>query len=523
MGDWMISRKRIYGLSLPFYECAECGNLTVVGSKEELKEMAVNPSVVDGLESLHRPWIDEVEIKCPHCGKPVKRVLDVGDCWLDAGVVPFSTLKYLNDKEYWKKWYPGNFATEMIEQVRLWFYSMLVFGVVLDGTVPYQNVLTFGELRDENNDKMSKSKPNYIPFDEAADKGGSDLIRWNFAVSPITKNVRFGWNTLDDVKKRFYFPLWNSYVYWVTYAKMHNWEAREFNPDVLENVLDKWIVNRLHVVIDDVAKYMDEYDIASASRLLENFVQDMSTWYIRRSRTRFVGGDRKALDTLHFVLLNLVKVLAPMVPFITEEMYQNLAVNIDYPQSKESVHLEDYPCFDWNVDTSLLEEMDKVRTVASLGLKVRVDAGLRLRQPLQKAVVDIKDRELRDLLLSELNVKEVEFASDLPASDGWRSEQSNKGSVAIYTVVDEVLKKEGWFNDIRRAVQNARKRGGAKVGEMVNVQCWTENDVVSVFLSDNIQKLQSDLAVVIEIVNEAPDVKPDKVGEYKFACVVTSS
>ena len=198
-------------------EC-ECGNVHVVGSLEELKELAIQPELVDKLEDIHRPWIDEIKIKCSKCGKEIGRIPDVGDCWLDAGVVPFSTLQYLEDKEYWEKWFPADFITEMIEQVRLWFYSMLVFGVVLEGKAPYKYVLGFAELRDENNERMSKTKPNYIKFDDAADKVGSDIIRWNFATSSIGANSRFGWNILDDERRRFYLPLWNSYKYLVTYS-----------------------------------------------------------------------------------------------------------------------------------------------------------------------------------------------------------------------------------------------------------------------------------------------------------------
>lgn len=515
MGDWMISRKRFYGLSLPFYECSECGELTVVGSKEELRDLAVEPEKVDKLESLHRPWIDEIKIKCPKCGAEVSRIPDVGDCWLDAGVVPFSTLKYKEDRKYWEKWYPSDFSTEMIEQVRLWFYSMLVFGVILDGTAPYTNVLTFGELRDENNEKMSKSKPNYIPFDQAADKGGSDLIRWNFAVSPITKNVRFGWNILDDVKKRFYFPLWNSYVYFVTYANIHNWEPTEFKYEDLTDVLDKWIVNRLKEVSEFVSEHMDKFDISPSARKIEEFVTDLSTWYIRRSRSRFVKGDVTALNTLYYVLVQLTKLLAPFVPFITEEMYQNLVVNLGVDWGRDSVHLEDYPEFSFDLNQDLLDDMESTRKLASLGLKIRDDKSLRVRQPLREAVVNVNNQDLLEILKSEMNVKTISYKKKPVLKDGWVTEEAGHYFVSLNIELDEELKKEGWLNDLKRGIQNARKASGAKVGDKVKLEFYTEDEEIEDFISKNKSKLEESLNVELHKAVGQPDVKPVKVNDVR--------
>ncbi|MDD4381914.1 MAG: isoleucine--tRNA ligase [Candidatus Dojkabacteria bacterium] len=468
MMDWMISRKRFYGLALPFYEC-ECGNLHVVGSLEELKELAVQPELVDKLEDIHRPWIDDIKIKCSKCGKEVGRVPDVGDCWLDAGVVPFSTLNYLEDRTYWEKWYPAEFVTEMIEQVRLWFYSMLVFGVVLEGKAPYKYVLGFAELRDENNERMSKTKPNYIKFDDAADKVGSDIIRWNFATSSIGANSRFGWAILDDVRRRFYLPLWNSYKYLVTYSELHNFDIKQFDINNIKDNMDLWIVSRYNKLQKDVISYMDSYNITSASRDIEDFVKDLSQWYIRRSRNRFKDGDINALGTLHCILTNLSKLLAPFIPFISEEIYKGLLGEL------ESVHLESFSiCGKEEYDSGILDKMSLVRDICSNGLKVREDARINLRQPLAKAYVGIEDEFIKEIVKDELNVRMVEYSKEQLKGEGLMSFGQNEKYVTLDTNMTEELKREGLLNDFLRKYRDIRKKNGLKMNDLINLSIYTE-------------------------------------------------
>ena len=473
MGDWMISRKRFYGLALPFYECSKCNTLHVVGSLEELKELAVDPSLVDNLKSIHRPWIDEIKIKCPHCGQEVNRVTDVGDCWLDAGVVPFSTLNYLEDRAYWEKWFPADFITEMLEQVRLWFYSMLVFGVVLEGKIPYKEVLGYAELRDENNERMSKTKPNNIKFDEAADKAGSDILRWNYVTASIGGNMRFGWPTLDDVKRRFYLPLWNSFNYLLTYSKLHNFDYSRFDIAEVDNVMDKWIIARLHKLVNEVIGYMDGYNIASSSREIEDFVKDLSQWYIRRGRVRFKNGDANALGTLHYVLLELSKLLAPFVPFISEVMYLNLS------GEKESVHLENY--FDSkkeNIDEDVLKKMNLAREICSNGLKVREDAKMNLRQPLLEAYISIDDSEIMEIVKEELNVKSIFYAKEQPKGECIKSFGNAEKLVSINTMLSDDLEKEGMLNDFLRKYRDIRKKQGLKINDTVSLVLYTESELL---------------------------------------------
>jgi len=469
MGDWMISRKRFYGLSLPFYEC-DCGEVTVVGGLEELRKLAVDPKKVDELKSIHRPWVDEIKIRCPKCGKEVERIKDVGDCWLDAGVVPFSTLKYLEDKDYWKRWFPADYITEMIEQVRLWYYSMLVFGVVLEGKVPFKRALSFAEMRDEKNEKMSKTKKNYIPFDEAADKVGSDLIRWNFSQSPYGKNVKFGWNVIEDAKRQFLLPFWNSYSYFVTYAKLNGWVwDKDYSNRKLKHSMDKWIVEAYRKLVVDVTEDMDRYLFYSATSKIKSYMIDLSTWYIRGNRDRFKSGDKDALDTLHFILVELVKMLAPFMPFVTEDIYQNLVVNTGMDRY-ESVHLEDYPFYEKSdIDRKVLQNMEDVRKVCSLGLKIRDENKLGIRQPLSKAYVKIYDDTFKNLIMAELNVKDIEVVKEPLKDKIMPFSEDGDLFVALDINLTEDLKMEGAYREMVRKVQDSRKKAGLKMGELAKL------------------------------------------------------
>jgi len=479
MGDWMISRKRYYGLSLPFYECAECGELHVVGSKEELKELAVNPEKVDELPSLHRPWIDDIKIKCTKCNAEVERVLEVGDAWLDAGIVPFSTLKYLSDKEYWNKWFPADFITEMMEQVRLWFYSMLVYGTVLENKTPYKYVVGSGEMRDEKNERMSKTKPNYVEFNYAADKVGTDLIRWNFTTASLGGNMKFGWPTLEDVRRKFYLPLWNSYSYLVMYAKMHNWDPTQYDADKTTQLMDKWIISRTKKLTNEYERLMDKFNIPFASREIEKYVQDLSTWYIRSSRDRFRNGDTDAIGTLHYALVELSKLLAPLVPYVAEEMYQNLVVNLDLENAKESVHLENFTAYEvTDEDEKILNEMESARMVAKMGLKIRDENKLRIRQPLAKVYVQFENEDLQNIVKGELKVKEVEFSKEVVKKDGFVTVEQSGMYIALQTKLTPELKSEGLSNEFTRQVQVLRKKSGLKMGEEIDVKYSTDSKEV---------------------------------------------
>lgn len=518
MSNWMISRKRFYGLALPFYECSECGNLHVVGSLEELKELAVKPDLVDKLEDIHRPWIDEIEIKCPKCSASVKRIPDVGDCWLDAGVVPFSTLHYLDDKKYWEKWYPADFITEMIEQVRLWFYSMLVFGTVLENKAPYKEVMCFAELRDENNERMSKTKPNYVKFDDAADKVGSDILRWNFTSASLGANMRFGWPTLEDVRRRFYIQLWNSYNYFVTYAQLNNWNPKEFDVKKVINLMDRWLVAKTQKLVLDVTKSLNSYNMATASRDIEEYCKDLSQWYIRRSRNRFKNGESDAIGTLHYGLVTLSKLLAPFTPFVAEEIYQNIVVNLGL-KSKESVHLEEFPIVEEkDMDVKVLDDMTLVRNVASNGLKVRENVKMNLRQPLCRAFVNVKDEELREVIKEEINVKEIFFAEKPESGDGINTEGDGDTFVTIDCNLTSELRNEALVNEFMRRYKDLRKKKGLKVDDMVTLYLKIENkdtkDVIQNYVNENFSEFHAKSVVMDDdtTTDEEVEVMGEKIG-----------
>lgn len=506
MGNWMISRKRFYGLALPFYECSHCKNLHVVGSIEELKELAVKPELVDKLDDIHRPWIDEIEIKCPKCGEKVKRVTDVGDCWLDAGVVPFSTLNYLENRKYWEKWYPADFITEMIEQVRLWFYSMLVFGTVLEKKVPYKEVMCFAELRDENNERMSKTKPNYVKFDDAADKVGSDILRWNFASASIGANMRFGWPTLEDVRRRFYIQLWNSYNYFVTYAQLNGWKYKDFNLDKVTNLMDRWLVSKTNKLVSDVSSSIDSYNIATASRDIEEYCKDLSQWYIRRNRTRFKEGDLYALGTLHYSLMTLSKLIAPFTPYISEVMFQNIVVNLGI-ESFESVHLADYPLAnEQKIDEKILKDMELVRSITSNGMKIRERAKLNLRQPLCRAYVNVKDPELSQIIKEELNVKEIIFSEKQDLGENMISEGEKENQITIDCNLTSELRNEALINEFMRRYKDYRKSKGLKVGDLVTLYLKIEDSLTKKIFEEFIKNNFSVFNAKSVVINEVEEV-----------------
>lgn len=464
MADWMISRKRFYGLALPFYECS-CGQLTVVGSLEELKSLAVDPKLIDGLPSLHRPWIDNIKIKCPKCGQEVKRISDVGDCWLDAGAVPFSTLKYFEDREFWQKWSPAEFICEMTEQVRLWYYSMLFFGVVFENKVPYQNVLNYNEVRDEKGERMSKTKKNGIPYDEAVDKMGADAMRWLYCQQKSHATVNFGYTIADQVKKQFLLILWNSSRFFMEHANLNSWSPGRIAP---LNILDRWLLSRLHSTIKTVTHHLNRYHTSPATKDIESFVSDLSTWYIRRSRHRHDN-----YQLLSQVLDQLAILIAPFIPFVSEIIYQNLH------QGQSSVHLQPWPLVDEKLINAPLEtQMTQVRHLCQQIHALRQSAGLKIRQPLTSAIINLKlDNDLIDILQDEVNVKKIVFGPAL----------------ALDTHLTPELKKEGECRDLVRNIQILRQKQQLTLTDKIKIftPSWPpefENEILTKTLAVSIEK-----------------------------------
>ncbi len=430
MGDWNISRKRYFGLPLPFYPCA-CGHLTVIGSKAELEERAVRG--LDQLEELHRPWIDEVVISCEACGEEVNRIPEVGDVWLDAGIVPFSTLGWhsdtwvdagygtgaakglttapLPDHAYWEKWFPADWVTEMREQIRLWFYSLLFMSVVLEGRAPYDKVLGHEDVRDEHGHEMHGSKGNTIEASEALERMGADVMRWMYCEQAPTQHVKFGYAPAGEIKRRL-LTLWNSVSFLVTYANIEGFRPRYEDvetPPEPQHVLDRWLVARTGRLVSEATGAYERYSTPGVIRAFDSFVDDLSNWYIRRSRKRFYSLDEPAFRTLWHAIVQGLRVIAPVTPFLADHLWRILVAG-PCESAPASVHLAGWP-EPRDLDETLLAEVAEVRKVVELGRQARAQSGLKLRQPLRRLVVQGADGASAQAgeIAEELSVKEVEF------------------------------------------------------------------------------------------------------------------
>jgi isoleucyl-tRNA synthetase len=425
MGDWMISKKRYWGLALPIYECSRCGHFEVIGSADELRARAVEGWEVFEGHTPHRPWVDAVKIACARCGAVTPRIPDVGNPWLDAGIVPFSTLGYRTAPDQWARWYPADFITESFPgQYRNWFYSLLVMATVLDGREPFRTCLGYALVRDEQGREMHKSWGNMIEFNEAADRAGVDVMRWAYCAQNPAANLNFGYGLLDDVRRRFILPLWNVVSFFTTYASL---EPLDFAALVTQQpslgMLDRWLLSSLARLVATVRERLDDYDPAAAARALEAFVDDLSTWYVRRSRRRFWKSEddtdkRAAYYTLYHTLRTLAMLLAPFVPFLAERIYQDVVRPVD-ATAPLSVHLCDFPAPDLaRVDRELETLVEAARTLVVLGRAARGRARIKVRQPLPAVLLVTRHRALRDQpellehIADELNVKAVRFVDD---------------------------------------------------------------------------------------------------------------
>jgi len=418
--DWGISRNRYWGTPLNIWEC-ECGHQHSIGSIEELKEMSDN--CPDDIE-LHRPYIDEVTIRCPKCGKPMHRVPEVIDCWFDSGSMPFAQLHYpFENKELFEKQFPAAFISEAVDQTRGWFYSLLAISTLIFNEAPYKNVIVLGHVQDENGQKMSKSKGNAVdPFD-ALEKYGADAIRWYFYVNsaPWLPN-RFHGKAVVEGQRKFMGTLWNTYAFFVLYANIDNFDATKYTLEYDKlSVMDKWLLSKLNTLIKEVDDNLTNYRIPETARALQDFVDDMSNWYVRRSRERFwaKGMEQDKINaymTLYTALVEVCKAAAPMIPFMTEDIYQNLVRSID-KDAKESIHLCDFPVADEAyIDKELEENMDKVLKMVVMGRACRNAANIKNRQPIGqmyvKAGFDLPEF-YQDIVKEELNVKNVKFTDEV--------------------------------------------------------------------------------------------------------------
>ncbi|MCX6704270.1 MAG: class I tRNA ligase family protein, partial [Candidatus Woesebacteria bacterium] len=483
MHDWLISKKnRYWGLALPIWECKKCHNFEVFGSKEELRQRAVEGwKGFDG-KSPHKPQIDAVKIKCSKCGAEACRIEPVGNPWLDAGIVPFSTISennkacgfgvsktkplYLTDRESWQKWFPADFITESFPgQFKNWFYAIIAMSTVLEDVSPVKTVLGFATMLDSSGRGFHKSLGNSIEFVEGADKAGADVIRWMCARQNPAENLQFGYESADEVRRKFHLKLWNIYNFFVTYANLDGWVPGTVRkPGRPSNILDKWILVKLNQTVCQVSGFLEKFDAVGAATEIEKFVDDFSLWYIRRSRDRVGPAKETETDsnafylTTHYTLLTLCKIMAPFTPFITDVIYTNLTKDV-------SVHLANWPEFTDashlnSADVKLIEEMGRIRGIVEKIHAKRKESGIPVRQPLSKAKVYGQSakisKEVLNLACMELNIKSIQF---LGGSD----------KIELDTKITPELKEEAEVRELVRSVQEDRKKLGLNLGQTVDV------------------------------------------------------
>ena len=425
MHDWMISKKRYWGLALPIYECRECDHFHVVGSQDELKERAVEGWQEFEGHTPHRPWIDAVKIACPDCGTTISRIPDVGNPWLDAGIVSFSTMGYRTDRDNWEKWFPADLISESFPgQFRNWFYVLLTMSTVLERRAPFKNIFTYAMVCAEDGREMHKSWGNAIWFDDAAEEMGVDVMRWMYCAAKPEQNLLFGYKRADEVRRQFLIPFWNVYSFLTTYANVDGWKPEpgfweRGTQDTVENTLDRWILARLQDTVRGVTYGLETFETDRTCRIIEHFLDDLSNWYVRRSRRRFWKSEAdtdkaSAYRTLYNVIVTFARLLAPFVPFVTEAVYQNLVSSVE-PNAPKSIHHTDWPQPEEAlIDEGLIESMGTTRALVKAGLAARASANLKVRQPLSRAVIHLPDQmtvdvEMVALITDELNVKTVEF------------------------------------------------------------------------------------------------------------------
>ena len=445
MDDWMISKKRYWGLALPIYDCPQCGTFEIIGSEQELKERAVSGWEEFEGHTPHRPWVDAVKIRCKNCGAEVSRIKDVGNPWLDAGIVPYSTLHYRTEPEYWRQWFPADFVTESFPgQFKNWFYSMLVMSTVLEHAEPFKTLFGYGTLMGEDGTPMHKSKGNLVVFDDAAERVGSDTMRWLFTNHIPEQNLNFPRiPTEEDVEKaartgmpvrlsekwmlvrRTLDKIWNVYWFFVTYANIDGFDPTQHSLPVSQrSELDRWILSELQLTIRAVTSGLESYDSSMPASVIQEFLDNLSNWYLRRSRERIwkteLDNDKVgAYLTLYECLTTLITLLAPFIPFTTEELYQNLvrSVNRNAPLS---VHLIDWPeTREELIDEQLTRETHLVMRIVGLGRSAREKAQIKVRQPLHALYVRIPNPSeaeallrLKDQVLEELNIKHLELMGE---------------------------------------------------------------------------------------------------------------
>jgi len=519
MHDWLISKKRYWGLALPIYECKKCDNFEVIGSKDELKQKAVEGwDKFDG-HTPHRPWVDEVKIKCSKCGEITSRIKDVGNPWLDAGIVPFSTyidptpqklrgaspetkkVSYLTDKKYWKEWFPVDFITESFPgQFKNWFYSLIAMSTALENKNPFKNLLGHASVRDEKGEEMHKSKGNAIWFDEAAEKMGVDVMRFMYAKQNPVQNLNFGYGPGKEVLRGFILMFWNCYSFFVTYSNIDKWDTKQQIATDSKNILDKWVKARLCQTIEITQKYLTEYNSYLAIGEIQNFVNDLSTWYLRRSRKR---RDSEFYSTMYNAIFDLNLIIAPIMPHISESIYQNLRSEKD----PESVHLHAWPQIDKkDYDGKLLDQMQELRTIVEKAHAIRAEKGIKVRQPLSELRIKEKglSRELLDIIADEVNVKKVVV------------DEKIKDEIELDIHITNELQIEGNAREMIRQVQALRKSSGLIPSDKIILSYYSSDERIINMFDKYKEMIKGDIHAVDIVSNKNDNMTEIKFGSEKI-------